>query len=130
MDGRDAHEVVQRLDRGGFKYAQELAYALILGCLEKICEALLAGTLIPYRDPICHDWDHEGVIDLSPLEHVDPSDRISENVDATDGGAAPVCHDLGMVSPVEFGVNVDPEISNGFFGNFHGLGPKDWVGVS
>jgi hypothetical protein len=97
--------------------------------LEKVCKALLTIAFIPYRDPICHDWDYEGVIYFSPFEHVNPSDRVSEDVDAADGGAAPVCHDLGMVSPVELGVNVDPEISYGFFGDFYDLGPEDWVVV-
>jgi hypothetical protein len=120
---------VQRFNRGGFKHAQELTYALILGSLEKVCKALLANTLIPYRDPVCHDQDHEGVIDLLPFEHVDPSDRIPEDVDAADGGAAPVCHNLGMVAPSELGVNVYSEVSNGFFGDFHSLGPEYWVGV-
>ena len=106
-----------------------VTYALMLGSLEEVCEALLAITLIPYWDSVCHDRDHEGVVYFPPFKHVDSLDRVPKDVDATDGGAASVCHDLGMVSPVELGVDVDPEISDGFFGDLHGSGPKDRVGV-
>ena len=120
---------MQRLNWGGFKHAQELVYAFMLGSLEEICEALLAMAFIPYQDSVYHDRDYEGVVHFPRFEHVDPSDRIPEDVDAVDGGAASVCHDLGMVSPVKLGVNVDSKILDGFFGDFHSLGSKDWVGI-
>ena len=67
----------------------------------------LAITRILYRDPICHDWDYQSIIDFLPLEHVKSSDGVAEDVDAMDGGAASIRHYLGVVLPVEFGVNVN-----------------------
>jgi len=90
----------------------------------------LAVTHIPYWDPICHDRDHEGIIDLLPLEHVYPLDQISEYIDAVDGEAASVCHDSGVVMPVELRVDVNSQVSYGFFGRFHGLDPKGQVDIA
>jgi hypothetical protein len=66
MDGWNAHEIMQRLNQGGFKHAQELVDTLMLGCLEKFYMALLTIAHIPYRDSICHDWDDKGIIYFPP----------------------------------------------------------------
>jgi len=63
------------------------------------------------------------------VEHVDSSNRVAKDIDATDGGVASICHYLGVVSPIEFGADVDPKILDGFFGNVYVLRAMDRVDV-
>jgi hypothetical protein len=90
---------------------------------------LLVLSCIPNRYPICHDRDHEGVVNFPPVKHVDSLDRVAEDIDAADGRVAVICHYLSVVSPVEFWVNVDPEVSDGFCGDVHVLRAMYRVGV-
>jgi len=84
---------------------------------------------IPNRNPICHGWDYKGIVDFLPIKHVDYPDGIAEDVDAADGGVASIHHCLGVVLPIEFGVNVDLKVLDGFLGNVHVLRAMDQVSV-
>jgi hypothetical protein len=66
---------------------------------------------VPYLGPIRESRDDEGVVNLSPVEEVESSDRVTEDTDASDVGAGPVGHDGDMSGPIEAVIDVYPEVS-------------------
>ena len=58
-----------------------------MGDLEAIEEAFLLDAVVPYLCPVGQGGDDEGVVDLSPVHEVQASDRVSQDADASDGGA-------------------------------------------
>jgi len=70
---------------GGFKHAQHLTYTFVLCRCKAFFEALLPDSCVPNWGTICHGGNDDCIVDLAPVEHVDPTDRVPEDIDPLDG---------------------------------------------
>jgi hypothetical protein len=89
-------------------------------------KALLAYPGVPNRGPIHHHGYDEGVVYLPPVEELETSDRVAEDIDATYRRLCPHLHFGHVVRPVEVVSDLNTQIAERFDG-FDGLDAHVWV---
>jgi hypothetical protein len=61
-------------------------------------------------------WDNEGIVYFLPVEEIEASDGVAEEVDSPDSRLGAVCHDGDVVGPVKSVVKIYAEVLEGFDG--------------
>jgi len=79
----------------------------------------------PYWGTKGENGEDDGVIDLSPVEEVEASDRVPKKVKSADGGAGAGCHDFGVGVPLEVVLDVNAKVSDRI-GPVHREDPAAW----